>query len=354
MKQPNQNKNIFSIMEEDVLDFWNKSKTFQKSLEKKAPKGDYVFYDGPPFATGTPHYGHIVGSIIKDVVPRYWTMKGYHVDRQWGWDCHGLPIENIVEKEFNLQNKKNIEKIGVKKFNEICRNKVLKYVEEWKIVINRLGRWADMENSYKTMDLDFMESVWWVFKTLWDKGLIYKGYRSMHICPRCETTLSQSEVAEGYKTIKDLSATIKFKLKYAKNKTGRGVGALILNNKNEILLIRRNEPNRKIAWALPGGKLEKNENFIDALKREMHEELGIKIKSSKQFSAKPDILEGMVFETVCYETKIIGEPKIMVPDEIDKLEWFSLDNLPEINYLPSKDAIDIYKNKKEKFYFDIN
>ncbi|MFH1979662.1 MAG: class I tRNA ligase family protein [Patescibacteria group bacterium] len=354
MKQPNQNKNIFSIMEEDVLDFWNKSKTFQKSLEKKAPKGDYVFYDGPPFATGTPHYGHIVGSIIKDVVPRYWTMKGYHVDRQWGWDCHGLPIENIVEKEFNLQNKKNIEKIGVKKFNEICRNKVLKYVEEWKIVINRLGRWADMENSYKTMDLDFMESVWWVFKTLWDKGLIYKGYRSMHICPRCETTLSQSEVAEGYKTIKDLSATIKFKLKYAKNKTGRGVGALILNNKNEILLIRRNEPNRKIAWALPGGKLEKNENFIDALKREMHEELGIKIKSSKQFSAKPDILEGMVFETVCYETKIIGEPKIMVPDEIDKLEWFSLNNLPEINYPPSKDAIDIYKNKKEKFYFDIN
>ncbi|MFH1030372.1 MAG: isoleucine--tRNA ligase, partial [bacterium] len=204
-------ENKFVKKEEEILEFWDKNKTFEKSVEKDAPNGDYVFYDGPPFATGTPHYGHIVASIMKDVAPRYWTMRGYRVERRWGWDCHGLPIENIVEKEIGSKAKKDIiEKIGVAKFNEMCRSKVLDYVEEWKKVMAKLGRWADMENSYKTMDLDFMESVWYVFKELYDKGLIYEGYRSMHICPRCETTLSQSEVAEGYKDVKDLSVIVKF------------------------------------------------------------------------------------------------------------------------------------------------
>lgn len=222
--QNTQKKNPFAIMEEEVLDFWQKNNIFQKSVENPpaggASKGifgsaqsrDYVFYDGPPFATGLPHYGHIVASIIKDVVPRYQTMKGYRVERKWGWDCHGLPIENIVEKELDSKSKKDIEEIGVEKFNEMCRSKVLTFAEDWKTYIKKLGRWVDMENDYKTMDLDFMESVWWVFKQLWDKGYIYKDYRSMHICPRCETTLSQSEVAEGYKDVKDLSAIAKFEL----------------------------------------------------------------------------------------------------------------------------------------------
>ena len=200
-------------IEQEVLKFWKDKKIFKKSLDKKSPAGDYVFYDGPPFATGTPHYGHIVASIMKDVVPRYWTMKGYHVERKWGWDCHGLPIENMVEKELNLKSKKDIiEKVGVKKFNEKSRSRVLEYTDAWKKTITRLGRWADMENPYKTMDLDYMESIWWVFKELWDKGLIYEDYRSMHICPRCETTLSQSEVSEGYKDIKDISVIVKFEL----------------------------------------------------------------------------------------------------------------------------------------------
>jgi len=218
-------------IEEEVLSFWNKNKIFAKSVtspptpllnKERVPKAgevkDYVFYDGPPFATGTPHYGHIVASIMKDVVPRYWTMKGYRVERKWGWDCHGLPIENIVEKELGFKSKKDIAKLGVANFNEACRSKVLAYVDEWQKVISRLGRWADMENAYKTMDKDYMESIWWVFKQLWGKGLIYEGYRSMHICPRCETTLSQQEVAEGYKDVKDLSATAKFKIKSSKLK----------------------------------------------------------------------------------------------------------------------------------------
>ncbi|PIU24341.1 isoleucine--tRNA ligase [Candidatus Berkelbacteria bacterium CG08_land_8_20_14_0_20_39_8] len=199
-------------LEEEILDFWDENKIFEKSLENRQNSPLYVFYDGPPFATGTPHYGHIVASLMKDVIPRYQTMKGKLVERKWGWDCHGLPIENIAEKELGIKNKKQIEEMGVSKFNEFCRSKVLQYTEEWKKVIRRLGRWADMDNSYKTMDKDFMESVWWVFKQLWDKNLVYEDYRSIHICPRCETTLSQSEVAEGYKDIKDLSIIAEFRL----------------------------------------------------------------------------------------------------------------------------------------------
>src|SRR3989344_2158451 len=186
--------------EEETLRFWNERGIFQKTLEKHAPKGDYIFYDGPPFATGLPHYGHIVPNTIKDVIPRYKTMCGYRVPRVWGWDCHGLPIENIVEKELGFKHKKAILEMGVAKFNEMCRERVLTYVHEWEKIIPRIGRGADME------------SVWWVFKQLWDKGLIYEDYRSMHICPRCETTLSQQEVSEGYKDVKDISVTVKFEL----------------------------------------------------------------------------------------------------------------------------------------------
>lgn len=209
MDQPS---SFFAQSELEVLAFWDQAQIFQQTISKEAPQGEYRFYDGPPFATGTPHYGHIVASVMKDVVPRFWTMKGYRVNRRWGWDCHGLPIENIVEKELGYQHKKDIEALGIDKFNELCRSKVLSYVDDWQKIVHRLGRFVDMDNAYRTMDLPFMESVWWVFKQLWDKGLIYQGYRSMHVCPRCETTLSQSEVAEGYKDIKDLSCIAKFKL----------------------------------------------------------------------------------------------------------------------------------------------
>src|SRR3989338_4460358 len=197
----------------EILDFWQKNKIFEKSVESRPENKRYVFYDGPPFATGLPHYGHIPSSIMKDAVPRYWTMNGYRVERRWGWDCHGLPIENIVEKELGTKSKKEIEAMGVAKFNELCRSKVLGYVDDWEKTIHRLGRWVEMKNAYRTMDVGYMESVWWVFKQLWNKGLIYEDYRSMHICPRCETTLSQQEVAEGYKEVKDIAVTVKFKIK---------------------------------------------------------------------------------------------------------------------------------------------
>ncbi len=227
--------------EKDIQKFWEENDIFQKSVDARSPEDAYTFYDGPPFATGLPHYGHMVGQTMKDVVPRYWTMRGKRVERVWGWDCHGLPIENIVEKEMGSQAKKDIEKIGVAKFNELCRSKVLSYADEWARIIPRLGRWVDMENPYRTMDRDYMESVWWVFKRLYDKGLIYEDYRSMHICPRCETTLSQSEVSEGYKEIKDLSVTARFRLVPGQTLAGEEVG------ENTFILAWTTTP-----WTLPG------------------------------------------------------------------------------------------------------
>ena len=231
-------------MEEEVLKFWEENQIFEKSVENRKKDDDsnrYSFFDGPPFATGLPHYGHMVGTIVKDVIPRYWTMKGKYIPRKWGWDCHGLPIENIVEKELGSKTKKEIEELGVDKFNELCRSKVLEYAGEWEKIIPRLGRWADMKNPYKTMDKDFMESVWWVFKQLWDKDLIYYNYRSMHICPRCETTLSQSEVSEGYQDVKDLSVIAKFKLDKGQKINGE------LVDDNTHVLAWTTTP-----WTLPG------------------------------------------------------------------------------------------------------
>ncbi len=201
--------------EEEILKFWKDNQIFEKSIETRSPKREYVFYDGPPFATGMPHYGHFLASTIKDVVPRYWTMKGYRVERRFGWDCHGLPIENIVEKELGSKSKKDIEeKIGIEKFNETCRSKVMMYVDEWEKVVERLGRWVDFKNDYKTMDLDFMESVMWLFAELHKKKLIYEGQRISLYCPRCSTPLSNFEIAmdNSYKIRHDQTATVKFRL----------------------------------------------------------------------------------------------------------------------------------------------
>lgn len=201
--------------EKKILEFWKKNKTFEKSLKKTEKSKPYIFYDGPPFATGLPHYGHILASVLKDAVPRYWTMKDRFVRRVWGWDCHGLPIENIAEAEMGIKSKDEIEKVGVKKFNDFCRSKVLTYASEWKKVVERIARWVDFDGSYKTMDNDYIESVWWAFKKIYDKGLIYEGEKILMYCPRCATPISKSEVAmdNSYKVVKDKSITVKFKLK---------------------------------------------------------------------------------------------------------------------------------------------
>ncbi len=209
---PESKNNPLIEQEKEIQKFWEDNQIFKKSLEATKNSEVFSFYDGPPFATGTPHYGHLVASLMKDVVPRYQTMKGKYVERRWGWDCHGLPVENLIEQELGLQSRKDIEAMGIGKFNDSCRLSVLRYADIWKKTIPRLGRWVDMEADYRTMEPWYMESIWWVFKELWDKDLIYEGYKSMHICPRCETTLSNFEVTQGYKDIKDLAVTVKFEL----------------------------------------------------------------------------------------------------------------------------------------------
>jgi len=205
-------------LEEGIQAFWNEDRfdgqnAFEHSVSMRSADKAYVFYDGPPFATGMPHYGHLLASTIKDVVPRYWTMKGYRVNRVWGWDCHGLPIENMIEKQLDIKGgKKGIEELGIDNFNAACRLEVLRLDKEWEQIINRLGRWVDFEHNYKTMDSNFMESVWWGFSQLYSKGLVYQGKRVILYCPRCATPLSNFEIAmdNSYEEVTEASNVYKY------------------------------------------------------------------------------------------------------------------------------------------------
>jgi len=200
----------FPAVEERVLAFWREHETFRKSLENRRDREEFVFFDGPPFATGLPHYGHLLAGTIKDVVPRYQTMRGKYVRRTFGWDCHGLPVENEMEKELGISSKSQIEELGVAKFNEACRGIVLRHTGEWEVIVERMGRWVDFANGYRTMDRDYMESIWWVVRQLWDKGLVYEGQKIVPYCPRCATPLSNFEANQGYEDVQDPSICVRF------------------------------------------------------------------------------------------------------------------------------------------------
>lgn len=211
-----------ALREEKILSFWKENKIFEKTLEKKSPKGEFVFYDGPPFATGLPHAGSLLSSVIKDVIPRYKTMQGYHVRRRWGWDCHGLPIENMIEKELGLKDKTEIEgKIGIETFNETCRSSVLRYAHDWQKYVDRVGRWVEYENAYMTMDNSYIESVWNALKTINDKGLLYEGRKVLLYCPHCQTPIAKAEIAmdNSYKDVTEESVTVEFRVKGEKNRS---------------------------------------------------------------------------------------------------------------------------------------
>ncbi|MCB1042928.1 MAG: isoleucine--tRNA ligase [Acidobacteria bacterium] len=216
-------KTDFPSLEEEVLSFWDQHRVFEKSLEQREGAERYVFYDGPPFATGLPHYGHLLAGTIKDIVPRYWTMQGKYVERRFGWDCHGLPVENeaakdLKEKEgLDLSGKYEIEAYGVDRFNEYCRSIVQKYTAEWEVVVRRMGRWVDFRNHYRTMDRDFMESIWWVFKQLWEKDLVYEGYRVMPFSWKLSTPLSNFEANMNYQMVQDPAITVRFQLEDSPN-----------------------------------------------------------------------------------------------------------------------------------------
>lgn len=211
---PDGNHLRFSNYEEEMLTVWQREKTFQQSLKQRRGKPYFGMYDGPPFANGLPHYGHVVPSTIKDAIGRYKTMRGYYVPRRAGWDTHGLPVEYEVEKQLGIAGKRQILDIGVDKFNNYCRESVFKYKDQFEHFINRLGRWLDLEHAYATLDDDYIESVWWVLSELYKKGLVYQGFRSMPYCPRCATPLSNFELNQGYQdNIVDPSVYVAFPLK---------------------------------------------------------------------------------------------------------------------------------------------
>src|SRR4051812_21428556 len=219
----------FPQIEERVSRYWDADGTFRASVEQRDPGTDgsneFVFYDGPPFANGLPHYGHLLTGYVKDVVPRYMTMRGRRVERRFGWDCHGLPAEIEAEKQLGITHKSEIDAMGVASFNDACRTSVLKYTKDWEEYVHRQARWVDFENDYKTLDLDYMESVMWAFKTLSDKGLVYEGFRVLAYCWRCETPLSNTETRmdDVYRPRQDPAVTVGFRLT-----DGPAAGALAL------------------------------------------------------------------------------------------------------------------------------
>ena len=205
----------FIDREKKVIEFWKENDIFEKSIEQNEGKEEFSFYDGPPTANGKPHIGHILTRVMKDIIPRYKTMKGYHVLRKAGWDTHGLPVELEVEKLLGMDGKEEIEKYGIEPFIKKCKESVWKYKGEWEKMSDRVGYWVDMDHPYITYDDNYIESVWWALKTISDKGLLYKGYKIVPYCPRCGTALASHEVAQGYKDVKETSVFVKFKRKNA-------------------------------------------------------------------------------------------------------------------------------------------
>lgn len=207
----------FVEQEKAIVDFWKQNDIFKKSIENREGCEKFTFYDGPPTANGKPHIGHVLTRAIKDLIPRYRTMKGYKVLRKAGWDTHGLPVELEVEKSLGISGKPQIEEYGIEDFIKKCKASVFTYQSEWEEMSDRVGFWADMENPYVTYHNDYIESVWWALRQIWDKGLLYKGHKIMPYCPRCGTSLSSHEVAQGYKDVKENSLIAKFPVKGKEN-----------------------------------------------------------------------------------------------------------------------------------------
>ncbi len=227
----------FPQVELDVLDHWDRTSAFERSVTERPADNEYIFYDGPPYANGSPHYGHLLAGTVKDVVPRYWTMRGFRVERRFGWDTHGLPVEMEVQKKLGLTSPTEVEAYGVDRFNEACRALVEDTAEEWNYIVRRLGRWVDMENDYKTMDLTFMESVWWVFRRLWDAGLVYQAMKVVPYSWGAATPLSNFEANQDYREVEDPSITVGFDVLEGRGPVEEG----------DRLLIWTTTP-----WTLPG------------------------------------------------------------------------------------------------------
>ncbi|MFZ2150821.1 MAG: class I tRNA ligase family protein [Candidatus Absconditicoccaceae bacterium] len=316
----------------DMLEYRKKYDVFKKSINQRSDKLQSVTYDGPPFASGTPHFGHGLTSSMKDTILRYKTMKGYKVNRDRGRDCHGLPVEKYVEKKLGIDGKRDIEeKIGVKKFIEECRASVGNVSNERKTFVDQIGRRADMDNAYYTMDLDFMESVIWVFKNMYNQNLVYKGFKVQRCCPSCATALSNSEVNEGYKDKQDQAITIKFRINGSKNWKNSDLQkhvvtedgfidavCAVIKKDNKYFMIHHQKEN---VWFFPGGKIDKGESEIDALKREIKEEIGVNVVKYKKIGTIKIIRDGYPWRLYYFETEVDGEPIIQETGKHSDMKW---------------------------------
>jgi len=262
-------------MEERILGFWEENRIFQRSLEQRATAPRFVFYEGPPTANGRPGMHHVLARAFKDLFPRYKTMKGYHVLRKAGWDTHGLPVELEVERELGLASKAEIEAYGVARFNEQCRESVFRYVEEWRQMTQRIGFWVDMDHPYITLTNDYIESLWWIVKTLWDKDLVYRDYKVVPYCPRCGTALSSHELAQGYDTAVDPSIYVKFPLRDESGTyllswtttpwTLPGNAALAVDPEEEYVLVQQGDEKLILARALLQDALVGDHQVLQAM-----------------------------------------------------------------------------------------
>jgi len=239
----------FPKLEEKILKFWKENRVFEKSIEQRKRAPDFVFYEGPPTVNAKAGLHHLLARVYKDIICRYKTMQGFRVERKAGWDTHGLPVEIEIEKKLGLKSKKEIEKYGIAKFNKKCKESVWEYKQDWEKLTERIGFWLDMENPYITYENDYIETIWWILKQIYKKGLIYQDYKVVPYCPRCQTSLSSHEVALGYKKVKEPAIYVRFKIKN-------------LKFKNTYLLVWTTTP-----WTLPGNvalAVNPNINYVEA------------------------------------------------------------------------------------------
>ena len=316
-------------MMESILAYRKSDNTFEKSIKERNEAMAYKFFDGPPFASGNPHYGHLLAWSIKDTIPRYMTMRGYQVKRKRGWDCHGLPVEKAVEKALGIDGKKDIEeKIWIQTFVEKCREYVNQTNTDWKRFVDHTGRWVDITNPYFTMDLDFMESVMRCFSNIYNQNKVYKGFKVQGYCPSCATPLANNEIAEGYEDRQDTALTVKFphlapeSEKYACSEDGfiDVVAGVLRDEKGRYAMIHHTKEN---LWFFPGGKVEKGEDLISALKRELKEEIWIELTTSKYLWAVKIIHLSKPRRVHRFEVESNDIPTLQEPEKHKDIQWVS-------------------------------
>ena len=314
-------------MMESILAYRKSDNTFEKSIKERNEAMAYKFFDGPPFASGNPHYGHLLAWSIKDTIPRYMTMRGYQVKRKRGWDCHGLPVEKAVEKALGIDGKKDIEeKIWIQTFVEKCREYVNQTNTEWKRFVDHTGRWVDITNPYFTMDLDFMESVMRCFSNIYNQNKVYKGFKVQGYCPSCATPLANNEIAEGYEDRQDTALTVKFphlapeSEKYSCSEDGfiDVVAGVLRDEKGRYAMIHHTKEN---LWFFPGGKVEKGEDLTTALKRELKEEIWTELTTSKYLWAVKIIHLSKPRRVHRFEVESNDLPTLQEPEKHKDIQW---------------------------------